>query len=202
LAALALAIVVALVASVGAGSTYSESLVGDASCDGIVNSIDTALVLQFDARLIFLLACQQNADVNQDGEINSLDAALILQYDAGLTDSLPPPAPLPPASPTPKPTPTSTPRPTRTPPPPPTPTPSPLLLPQEVILMAVDWFNRMLDEENPSLPWYFLGSSLSFCEATWSGQFWIVRCRVSGPAVSGHINICVYETTLTVGLCP
>ena len=59
--------------------------------DGRRNSIDAALILQFDAGLITSLAHPGNADINQDGRINSIDAALILQFDAGLIDNLPPP---------------------------------------------------------------------------------------------------------------
>ncbi len=62
---------------------------GDVNCDGAVNAIDAALVLQYSAGLLSVLPCQQNADVNRDGQVNSLDAALILQYDAGLIQSLP-----------------------------------------------------------------------------------------------------------------
>jgi hypothetical protein len=61
---------------------------GDVGCDGQVNSIDAALVLQYSAGLVTLLACQGAADVNGDGTVNALDAALILQYDAGLIPSL------------------------------------------------------------------------------------------------------------------
>jgi hypothetical protein len=61
---------------------------GDVSCDGSVNSIDAALVLQFGAGLIGTLACQDAADVNGDSTINAIDAALILQYGAGLIPSL------------------------------------------------------------------------------------------------------------------
>ena len=63
---------------------------GDASCDGTVDSIDAALILQFSAGLLGSLACQEFADVNSDGTVNSIDAALILQFTAGLLDSLPP----------------------------------------------------------------------------------------------------------------
>ncbi len=65
-------------------------LIGDTTCDGRVNSIDAALVLQLSAGLIDSLACQENADTNGDTFVNSIDAALILQYDAGLIDHLPP----------------------------------------------------------------------------------------------------------------
>jgi len=57
---------------------------GDASCDGNVNSIDAALVLQYIARVLTSLRCAAAADVNGDGRIDAVDAALILQYDAGL----------------------------------------------------------------------------------------------------------------------
>lgn len=50
------------------------------NCDRSVNSIDALFILQFHARLLASLPCQQNADVNGDGRINSIDAALIIQY--------------------------------------------------------------------------------------------------------------------------
>lgn len=85
--------VVGLVAKdVSTGAAFADPqplVVGDANCDGTVNSIDAALTLQFDAGLVSSLACEENADVNEDGAVNSLDAALILQFDAGLIDSLP-----------------------------------------------------------------------------------------------------------------
>ena len=58
--------------------------VGDVNCDAAVNSIDAALVLQFDARLTASLACPEFADMNASQDINSIDAALILQRVAGL----------------------------------------------------------------------------------------------------------------------
>jgi len=61
---------------------------GDANCDGNVNSIDAALVLQYSAGLIDSLACQEAADANHSGSVNAIDAALILQYVAGLIASL------------------------------------------------------------------------------------------------------------------
>ena len=54
-----------------------------------INSIDAALILQYDARLINRLNCPQNADVNLDGRIDSRDALLILQFVAGLVSHLP-----------------------------------------------------------------------------------------------------------------
>ena len=69
---------------------------GDASCDGTVNSIDAAVVLQYSAGLLPSLGCAENADVNVDGQANSLDAALILQFGAGLISNLgPAPTPTP-----------------------------------------------------------------------------------------------------------
>lgn len=62
---------------------------GDANCDGHVNSIDAALVLQSGASLLHSLPCSSLANVNGDGGINSIDAALILQYSAGLLNHLP-----------------------------------------------------------------------------------------------------------------
>jgi hypothetical protein len=64
---------------------------GDTDCDGLVSSIDAALILQLSAGLIGSLACQGDADVNLDGVANAIDAALILQFSAGLIPYLPPP---------------------------------------------------------------------------------------------------------------
>ncbi len=63
-------------------------LPGDVNCQGGVNSVDSALVLQFGAGLVGHLSCEQNGDVNHDGRINSIDAALILQFVAGLVPHL------------------------------------------------------------------------------------------------------------------
>ncbi|MCH7697964.1 MAG: dockerin type I repeat-containing protein [Chloroflexi bacterium] len=62
---------------------------GDASCDGSVDAVDAALVLQFTAGLLGSILCAAPADVDGDGDITSVDAALILQFTAGLLDSLP-----------------------------------------------------------------------------------------------------------------
>lgn len=61
-----------------------DSLAGDVDCNGVVNSIDALLLLQFEAGLINTLPCMDLADVNGDGRIDSLDAGLIKQIDAGL----------------------------------------------------------------------------------------------------------------------
>ncbi len=71
------------------GVSSTASAVGDANCDGHVNSVDSALILQFVASLVSSLPCAGNADVNNDGLADSRDALLILQYDAGLIPSLP-----------------------------------------------------------------------------------------------------------------
>lgn len=63
-------------------------VVGDVNCDGQVNSIDAALVLQFAANLTDSLPCEGAADVNGDGQISAVDAALILQFAAGLLSEL------------------------------------------------------------------------------------------------------------------
>jgi len=70
-------------------NTPLAGLPGDANCDGTVNSIDSAVILQFTAGLIGAVPCPEEADVNEDGTINSVDSAIILQYSAGLIDSLP-----------------------------------------------------------------------------------------------------------------
>lgn len=64
--------------------------VGDVNCNGIVDSIDPLLILQFSASLLQSLSCESAADVDLNGLINSLDALIILQFIAGLIASLPP----------------------------------------------------------------------------------------------------------------
>ncbi len=67
----------------------AESL-GDVDCDGLVDSRDAALILQFGGGFLDSLPCPDDADVNEDGAISSVDAALILQLEAGLLEGLPP----------------------------------------------------------------------------------------------------------------
>lgn len=63
---------------------------GDVDCDGTVDPIDAALVLQYRAFFAAAFTCPQNANVNQDVVVNTIDAALILQLAAGIIDVLPP----------------------------------------------------------------------------------------------------------------
>ena len=70
--------------------TPTPFLVGDANCDGNVNALDAAWILQFGAGLISSLPCPMGADANGNGTVNALDAALVLQFSAGLLSSLPP----------------------------------------------------------------------------------------------------------------
>lgn len=65
-------------------------LIGDANCNGAVNSIDAAVVLQAVAGLALFPECEVAADANANGTLNSIDASLILQVTAGLLPSLPP----------------------------------------------------------------------------------------------------------------
>ena len=70
----------------GTASELPAPQPGDADCNGVVDSRDALLVLQFDAGLIDKLTytCLLVADVNSSGHVNALDAALILQFVAGL----------------------------------------------------------------------------------------------------------------------
>jgi hypothetical protein len=61
---------------------------GDVNCDGRVNPVDAALVLQEDAGIIHSLPCPGNGDVNGDGLTDARDALLILQFDAGIISTL------------------------------------------------------------------------------------------------------------------
>lgn len=71
------------------GLFICERLMGDAGCDGVVNAIDAARVLQFVAGLVTAVPCPDNADVNGDRALTAVDATLILQYDARLIRTFP-----------------------------------------------------------------------------------------------------------------
>jgi len=59
---------------------------GDVNDDGVVDSVDAALVLQKEAYpAAVTLPNPPSADVNADGVVNSVDAALILQHEAAFT---------------------------------------------------------------------------------------------------------------------
>lgn len=71
-------------------SPTPAGMIGDVDCNGSIDSIDAALVLQLTAGLVGSLSCEENADANEDGRVDSIDAALILQLTAGLLANLPP----------------------------------------------------------------------------------------------------------------
>lgn len=62
---------------------------GDVNCDGAVNAIDAALILQHGAGLLAGFVCPQNADANHDGRVDAIDAAIVLQFSAGLLTQIP-----------------------------------------------------------------------------------------------------------------
>lgn len=59
-------------------------LLGDVDCNGVVDSRDAQLVLQYVAALIDSLPCFHLGDMDSDGDVDSIDASLILQIEAGL----------------------------------------------------------------------------------------------------------------------
>jgi hypothetical protein len=63
--------------------------IGDVNKNGVINPIDSQLILQAEAGFI-TLANVKNADTNEDGEVNSVDSNLILQFVAGRIGNLPP----------------------------------------------------------------------------------------------------------------
>ncbi len=72
------------------GNSAAEINYGDVSGDNIINSLDAAQILKYDASLISLGAdALAAADVSGDGIINSLDAAQVLKYDAELISGFP-----------------------------------------------------------------------------------------------------------------
>ena len=68
----------------------ANGLIGDVDCNGEINAIDAAFLLQFVTGLIDELPYPENADVNENGSTDTIDAALILQFSAGLLNMLPP----------------------------------------------------------------------------------------------------------------
>lgn len=77
------------------GATAGSTVLGDTNCDGGVNALDAAFVLQYAAGLTASMPCLENADTNSDGAVNPLDAALILQVGAGIISDLGPQVPSP-----------------------------------------------------------------------------------------------------------
>ena len=57
---------------------------GDVNGDGLVNAVDSTLILQLSAGLLRALRCESGADVSDDGLVNAVDSTLILQFVAGL----------------------------------------------------------------------------------------------------------------------
>lgn len=67
-----------------------DILWGDTSGDGIVDSYDATLILQYDVGMIDGSGlAMQNMDVSGDGVIDTYDATLILQYDVGMIPAFP-----------------------------------------------------------------------------------------------------------------
>src|SRR3989344_2245154 len=86
----AVSLILAMLAvSTRADAANSGQILGDVDCDGNVNAIDAALILQKTAGLIDDLTCKLAADVNGDNQSNAIDASLILQFDARLINNLP-----------------------------------------------------------------------------------------------------------------
>lgn len=73
--ALALAVLLGNVVGVLAGG---NGIRGDLSCDGQVDTVDAALVLQVDVGLVpqGALSCAEQGDVNGDGRLTPIDAKL------------------------------------------------------------------------------------------------------------------------------
>ena len=87
----ALAAIAVAWAVLGLASAGEHAAVGDANCDGVVNSIDATLVLQLHAGLIEEVC--GDVDVNEDGIVNSVDALLIIQFRVDILPLPPTPQP-------------------------------------------------------------------------------------------------------------
>ena len=64
-------------------------LKGDVNGDGVVNAVDSFLILQLESQQIDSILCPKSADVNLDGSVDAIDALIILQLKAGLIGTLP-----------------------------------------------------------------------------------------------------------------
>lgn len=73
---------------VAKGDDAEEVLLGDVNGDGWVDSLDAALILQYDAGIKEDLSdsALKAADVNGDDWVDSIDASMILRYDAGIIE--------------------------------------------------------------------------------------------------------------------
>lgn len=70
--------------------SFTDVIVGDADGNGIIDSADASLVLQYDAELIEAAEIDlKAADVNGDNKVNSIDALYMLQYDAEMISKFP-----------------------------------------------------------------------------------------------------------------
>ncbi len=69
---------------------FTDVIVGDADRNGVADSADAALILNYDAELITSDEIDlEAADVNGDKKVNSLDAVYILRYDAEIITKFP-----------------------------------------------------------------------------------------------------------------
>ena len=72
------------------GGSTAAGLVGDANCDGKVNTGDATQVLKYAAGMVQLDdQALANADTNGDGKVNTGDATMILKYAAGMITEFP-----------------------------------------------------------------------------------------------------------------
>ena len=69
--------------------TPTDKVFGDVDCNGVADSVDALVIIQFTSVIKGRLPCIRNGETNCDGRINAIDAALVLQFVAGLVDELP-----------------------------------------------------------------------------------------------------------------